>query len=77
MSRFYNSHFEGATHFLKAECHFTTQAALNELSARGALVVASSGNDGQNTDATPHYPSSLPDDIILSVGASTRQNALW
>ena len=53
------------------------QAALNELSARGALVVASSGNDGQNTDTTPHYPSSLPDDIILSVGASTRQNALW
>ncbi|CAL5226790.1 g9651 [Coccomyxa viridis] len=53
------------------------QAALNELSARGALVVASSGNDGQDTDATPHYPSSLPDDIILSVGASTRQNALW
>ena len=55
----------------------TMQAALNELSARGALVVASSGNDGQDTDATPHYPSSLPDDIILSVGASTRQNALW
>lgn len=53
------------------------QAALNELSARGALVVASAGNDGQNTDTTPHYPSSLPDDVILSVGASTRQNALW
>ena len=53
------------------------QAALNELSSRGALVVASSGNDGQDTDTTPHYPSSLSDDIIISVGASTRQNALW
>ena len=53
------------------------QAALNELSARGALVVASAGNDGQDTDTTPHYPSSLPDDVILSVGAATRQNALW
>ncbi|CAK0786319.1 hypothetical protein CVIRNUC_009532 [Coccomyxa viridis] len=53
------------------------QTALNELASRGALVVASSGNDGQDTDATPHYPSSLPDDIIISVGASTRQNALW
>lgn len=53
------------------------QAALNELSVRGTLVVASAGNDGQDTDTTPHYPSSLPDDVILSVGASTRQNALW
>jgi hypothetical protein len=53
------------------------QNALNELSARGALVVASAGNDGMDTDTTPHYPSSLPDDVILSVGASTRQNALW
>ncbi|CAL8463962.1 g3497 [Coccomyxa elongata] len=53
------------------------QAALDHLSARGALVVASAGNDGMDTDTTPHYPSSLPDDIIISVGASTRQNALW
>ncbi len=55
----------------------TSQAALDHLSARGALVVASAGNDGMDTDTTPHYPSSLPDDIILAVGASTRQNALW
>ena len=54
-----------------------SQNALDELSARGALVVASAGNDGMDTDTTPHYPSSLPDDVILSVGASTRQNALW
>ncbi|EIE18942.1 subtilisin-like protein [Coccomyxa subellipsoidea C-169] len=53
------------------------QAALDHLSARGALVVASAGNEGVNTDTTPHYPSSLPDDIIMAVGAATRQNALW
>lgn len=56
---------------------FAAQAALDHLSARGALVVASAGNDGMDTDTTPHYPSSLPDDIIISVGAATRQNALW
>jgi len=56
---------------------FAAQAALDHLTARGALVVASAGNDGMDTDTTPHYPSSLPDDIIISVGAATRQNALW
>lgn len=60
-----------------ADMCLTSQAALDHLSARGALVVASAGNDGVDTDATPHYPSSLPDDIIISVGAATRQNALW
>ena len=50
---------------------------MTQLSARGTLVVCSAGNDGDDTDTTPHYPSSLPDSVIFSVGASTKQNALW
>jgi len=71
------SRAHGGTHPSLNRIIVRVQAALNELSARGVLVVASAGNDGQNTDTTPHYPSSLPDDVILSVGAATRQNALW
>ena len=71
------SHAHGGPHSSLNRIIGLVQSALNELSARGALVVASAGNDGQDTDTTPHYPSSLPDDVILSVGAATRQNALW
>ena len=41
------------------------------------LLVASAGNDGVNTDTTPHYPSSLPDDIVLAVAATTKANMIW
>ena len=41
------------------------------------LFVASAGNDGIDTDTTPHYPSSLPDDIVLSVAATTGGGVLW
>ena len=54
------------------------QTAITQASNRGVLVVCSAGNDGQNTDTTAHYPSSLPDDIILSVGASVATtDAIW
>ena len=53
------------------------QTAIDQATQRGVLFVASAGNDGVNTDVTPHYPSSLPDDIVLAVGASTRTDTLW
>ena len=53
------------------------QTAIDQATQRGVLFVASAGNDGVNTDTTPHYPSSLPDDIVLAVGASTRTDTLW
>lgn len=54
------------------------QTAITQASNRGVLVVCSAGNDGVNTDTTAHYPSSLPDDIILSVGASVAvTDAIW
>lgn len=49
------------------------QDLMNYCLAKGALVVAASGNDGLFTDATPHYPSSFAG--VLSVGASTSSNA--
>ena len=47
------------------------------MAARGSLLVASAGNDGVNTDTTPHYPSSLPDAVIMAVAASTNTNQVW
>lgn len=40
----------------------------------GALVVAASGNDGQNNDLLPHYPSNYY--YVLSVGAVNKNNDL-
>jgi subtilisin family serine protease len=34
------------------------------------LFVAAAGNDGVNTDTTPHYPSNYPAPNILSIGAT-------
>jgi subtilisin family serine protease len=36
----------------------------------GMLFVAAAGNDGKNTDVTPHYPASYDLDGILSVAAT-------
>lgn len=53
------------------------QTAVIQASTRGVLVVCSAGNDGVDTDTTPHYPSSLPVDVVFSVGASTTNDTLW
>jgi len=42
----------------------------------GALVVAAAGNSTVNTDVYPHYPSSLPQDNVFSIAASTSTDAL-
>ena len=41
----------------------------------GALVIAAAGNSALDTDAYPHYPSSLPQDNVISVAASTSSDS--
>ncbi|KAK9808130.1 hypothetical protein WJX73_010273 [Symbiochloris irregularis] len=54
------------------------QTAVDALTSRGILFLASSGNEGYNTDTTPHYPSSLSADIVLAVAATNDKNGrLW
>ncbi|MEJ5363471.1 MAG: S8 family serine peptidase [Desulfosoma sp.] len=44
--------------------------AIKNAGTKGVLFIASAGNDGKNTDLTPHYPSSYNLNNIISVGAS-------
>jgi hypothetical protein len=48
------------------------QNVINFAQTNGALVVASSGNNGVNNDITPHYPSNYKH--VLSVGATNKTN---
>lgn len=50
--------------------------ALYRASLAGILVVASSGNNSSDIDATPHYPACFGIDNIVSVGYTTRTDAL-
>jgi subtilisin family serine protease len=45
------------------------QDAIAYLQTKGVLVVAASGNDAENTDKHPHYPSALPNENIISVAS--------
>lgn len=49
------------------------QAVIDYAYAKGALVVAASGNFSTNNDETPHFPANL--NHVLSVGASTSQDS--
>jgi subtilisin family serine protease len=42
----------------------------------GIIFVAACGNDGRDIDATPYYPASYNLDNIVSVGFTTRNDAL-
>ncbi|KAK9844810.1 hypothetical protein WJX74_007081 [Apatococcus lobatus] len=53
------------------------QTAIKSASDRGILVVCSAGNDGQNTDVVPHYPSTIDADVILAVGATQKSKTYW
>lgn len=53
------------------------QTALDAAQTHGTLFVASAGNDGVDTDVTPHYPSSMNNTIVLAVAASTDVDGLW
>ncbi len=50
--------------------------AIQRAHEAGALFVAAAGNDGMNTDANPHFPSSYPVDNVLSVAAIDNQGNL-
>lgn len=45
------------------------EEAINRAIKSGVLVVCAAGNDGVDTDATPHYPSAYTNMGILSVAA--------
>ncbi|MGH2693244.1 MAG: S8 family serine peptidase [Actinomycetota bacterium] len=50
--------------------------AINRARTSGDLFVAAAGNDGDNTDSSPHYPSSYNLDNIISVAATTQSDGL-
>ncbi len=47
------------------------------MAARGALFISSAGNDANNNDATPHWPSNINTPTTISVAALDRTGALW
>ena len=53
------------------------QTAIDSAQSHGILFVASAGNDGLDTDVTPHYPSSMNNTNVLAVGASDSTDDLW
>ncbi len=53
------------------------QAAIKAASDRGVLVVASAGNDADDTDVTPHFPSGVDSDVLVSVGATDQTGKFW
>ena len=46
------------------------EAAIQDAHDAGVLFVASAGNDGQDTDALPHFPSNYNVPNVISVGAT-------
>jgi len=50
--------------------------AIASASSANHLFVAASGNDGVNTDNSPHYPSSYSDDSIISVAATDNRDQM-
>jgi subtilisin family serine protease len=55
----------------------TVTSAVRYAGEHDAVVVASAGNNGRDTDLRPSYPASLPDPAILSVAAQTSEGLLW
>jgi thermitase len=53
-----------------------SQALYDVINNSGILFVASAGNDGANTDTSPHYPSSYQLDNVVSVAATNRNDEL-
>ena len=50
--------------------------AIQATGDNGMLCVAAAGNDGSNTDGSPHYPSSFDLDSVISVAATDRNDGL-
>jgi subtilisin family serine protease/outer membrane protein assembly factor BamB len=53
-----------------------SQALKDTIDASTALVVCAAGNDGQNTDYNPHYPSGFTSANIISVAATDQYDNL-
>jgi hypothetical protein len=52
------------------------EAAILDAHDAGVLFVAAAGNDGTNSDSSPHYPSNYDVLNVISVGASNRWGLL-
>ena len=50
--------------------------AIGRARAKGVLIVASAGNDGNNVDSKPNFPAAYPDSNILSVAATNSKDKL-
>ena len=55
---------------------YTTRDAIRAADTKGHLFVASAGNDGRDTDAIAHYPSSYDSSNIIAVAATDRKDSL-
>ena len=53
-----------------------SQAMKDAIDESPAVVVFAAGNDGNNTDVTPHYPSSYTSPNIISVAATDNRDSL-
>jgi len=55
------------------------ETAIEAADANGVLFVASAGNDGDNTDSSPHYPSGYDCNNIISVMATddNDERSIW
>lgn len=51
---------------------FVEAAAIAQANSSEILCICAAGNSATNTDNIPHYPSGLPYDNIISVGATDR-----
>jgi subtilisin family serine protease len=54
----------------------TEEGAIERLAVAGCLLVAPSGNDGQNVDNEPEYPGCYPTSNIVNVAASDHADLL-
>ena len=54
-------------------------AAANAVTQAGVLLICSAGNDGENNDESPHYPSqyAATNKGVISVAASDQYGNLW
>src|SRR5262249_52474225 len=52
------------------------QAAIAAARAAGHIFVTAAGNDGTNNDVVPSYPGNYPEDNILSVASTDRNDRL-
>jgi len=50
--------------------------AIMESKNKGLLFVAAAGNDGQNSDTSPHYPAGYQIDNVIAVAATTNRDTL-